>query len=62
MRDDGIDRCRAGADKRLGAGDHGAAGGDDIVDDQGRPAGNACRVRKIDFDGPVAAASLLRNR
>ena len=33
--------------ERLGAGDHGAAGGDDIVDDQGGATGNACRDPEI---------------
>ena len=62
VRDDGVDRRRAGGVQRLGAGDHGAAGRDDVVDDQGGTAGNACRVRKSDLDGAVAAPGLLRDR
>ena len=61
VRDDGVNRGRTGSGQRLGAGDHGAAGGNDIVDDQGRTTGNAGRVRESDFDRAVAAAGFLRN-
>ena len=41
MCHDRVDRRRTGGGQRLGAGDDGAAGRDDVVDDQGGPAGDA---------------------
>ena len=41
VRDDGVDRGRAGGGERLGAGDHRAAGRNDVVDEQGGAACNA---------------------
>ena len=60
--DDGVDRRGAGRRERVGAGDQRAAGGDDVVDQQHRPAGDRRRVGKADFDGAIAAANFLRHR
>jgi hypothetical protein len=59
--DNGVDRHGARRLERLRAGDQCATGRDDIVDQQG-PSGDLYRVGKPDFDGPIAAASLLRYR
>ena len=59
--DDGVDRSRTGRGQRPGAGDHGAARGNDIVHDQGGTTGNAGWVLEFDFDGAVAAPGFLRN-
>ena len=61
MRHDGVDRRRPGGGERFGAGDDGAAGRDDVVDDQDGPADDARAVLKLDRDRAVAAAGLSCN-
>ena len=45
----------------LAQADQGAAGRDDIVNQQHRPARDRSRLGKADFDGAIAAANFLRN-
>ena len=61
MCHDDVDRRGTGGGQRLGAGDNGAAGRDDVVDDQGGAAGDARPVRKFDRDRAIPAAGLSRD-
>ena len=61
VRHDRINRSRPGSGKRLCAGHHGAAGGNDIINHEGRAAGDQAGFVKTDFDRTIAAARLLRN-
>ena len=62
MRNDSVDRRGPCGGERPGAGNQGAAGRNDIVNEQHRPASDRCRVGETDLDRAVAAANFPRNQ